>query len=242
MEVLKNVINGVLDLVYPKKINCLYCGTPLKNFNDHELCGYCISLLPVLGEGVCNTCGRPLEREERAVCEDCKDAQFDKCLSVFEFSGIAKDMLHRFKYDGEDYMSHPIGLFMAEKLKSKSWDVDIIIPVPLHSDKLKERGYNQSYLLAEVVGRECDIDVLNGGLIRNRYTKSQFNLSKTERRNNIKGAFEIGSAKKIKGSNILLIDDIMTTGATLNECSSVLKSFGARKIYCLTAATPSSVK
>jgi len=198
-----------------------------------------------MGENICTRCGRPLDwGQTDMICGHCSNgaAYYDECCSVFEFSGIIKDMLHRLKYDNEVDLAYPVGIFAAKKIENTNWDIDAVIPVPLHQKKLSERGFNQSLLIGEVVARESGIDVLKDVLIRQRYTKSQVNLSRLERMSNVENAFEIISGKKIKGRTVLLLDDIMTTGATLNECSRILKECGAGMVYCITAATPPSVK
>lgn len=240
-----NILNGILDIIYPRKLSCLFCGNPITEINDFLLCRYCMSILTFIQENVCIKCGRPFSGEyANGLCSECKNEKvyFDRCSSVFEFSGMVQSALHRLKYEGEREIARGIGAFMSRKLKALKWHVDIILPVPMHEKRMKERGYNQSLLLASEVARECNIDLYEGVLIRNRDTESQTHLSRMERVHNVKGAFDVIGKKAIQGKAVLIIDDIMTTGSTLNECSKVLKQEGAREIYCLAAACPIHVQ
>jgi len=234
-----------LDIIYPKSLKCLFCGGELPKVNDFKLCSNCTSIMQLLPGSTCTTCGRPLGgKYKMGMCSECKDTEiyFDGACSVFEFSGIVQSALHRFKFEGEVDMAEAFGLYMAKKLKERKWKIDVILPVPLHEKRMSDRGYNQSYLLSAEIGRECGIDVLDGALIRKRHTESQVSLPKFGRIHNVKGAFAMVDSKCIKGKSVLIVDDIMTTGATLNECSRILRESGARNIYCITAACPFHTK
>jgi competence protein ComFC len=212
--------------------------------------------LPYLVGSTCIRCGRPVQQDmeyhtaavppssqPNTNCECSEETlYFDRAMSVFEFSGIIQAALYKLKYDGERETASSLGILMARKLSLTKWNIDIIVPVPLHNDRHSERGFNQSYLLAEIIGRERSIDVSDKILLRGKYTKSQTTLSKFERIHNVRGAFEINDNIVVNGRSILLIDDIMTTGATLNECSRILKENGAKQVYCLTAACPYKLK
>lgn len=245
MSPLSGIINVLLQFIYPVKEHCLHCGRQLAKCSTLELCENCACLLPFISDSVCLRCGRPNPQGSiETNCDECRGREtfFDAGCTVFEFSGIMKDMLHRLKYDGDKELSASIGLSMSNRLKKMGWDIDIIIPVPLHEKRYQERGYNQSQLLAVEIGRECSIDVMDNILIRDRYTESQVLLSRLERIHNVRGVFGVVDGRLVKGKNILLVDDIMTTGATLNECSRVLKDYGAAKVYCITAACPLNIK
>lgn len=241
MDIVHNILKGIVDIIYPIKILCLFCGKELGDINHKQLCRGCLSMLPFLSENVCIKCGRPIVNNDTdGVCFECKNTcrYFDGGASVFEFSGLIQGALYRLKFDGEMEIAQAVGKFMGDKYKKMEWEVDAVIPVPLHHDRLHERGFNQSYLLSREIGRECSIDVADKALIRQRYTESQVPLSRFQRMSNVKGAFSVLDSSLIGGKKILLVDDIMTTGSTLNECSSVLRKYGASSVYCLTAACP----
>lgn len=233
------LVKDVLDIIYPAADKCLLCKAELKKNRGLQICGYCRSMLIPLREDVCEVCGRPV-RGSSMMCAECSSGNvyFDGAASVFEFRGLIQEAIYRLKYDGEVDIAPLLGNFMAEKLIEKNWDVDLIIPVPLHPDRLSERGFNQSYLLSEEIGRECGIGVSDRILKRVVYTKSQVSLSRPERMLNVKNAFHVEHGDDAKGRSILIVDDIMTTGATLNECSRAISIFNPKNIYCLTAACP----
>ncbi len=234
-------INGITDLIFPPKSVCIFCKKPLLILEEHEVCKDCISKLMYLHAPLCDICGRPLA-DLNNVCLECKEEKvyFEKAVSVFYFAGLIQSIIHRLKYDGDIKVAHPIGIFMSYEIKRMGWhrDLDIIIPVPLHAERLHQRGFNQSFLLSEIMGRECRLDVRDNILKRIRYTESQIHFSKFERIMNVKDAFYIENNKPIINKKILIVDDIMTTGATLNECSRILKQAGAKEVYCITAACP----
>lgn len=236
---LNDIMKSILDLIYPVQIPCIFCRGQVSEVNDVNLCQHCLSMMPFVGDNSCSTCGRPISPESlESNCAEClsRTTYFDMGWPVFEFVGLVQSALHRLKYEGDIEIAPAIGRLMARKLKQKKWDIDIIVPVPLHSERLEERGYNQSLLLAGEIGRECGIDVKDNILLRTRCTESQVNLSRSERRLNVRNAFSVSDTNLAGGKSFLIVDDIITTGATINECSRVLKDSGALKIYYLTAA------
>lgn len=238
-----NFINGFLKIVYPEEHRCAFCSKQLKD-RSGILCAGCASLLAFINDNICSNCGRPLPPGSIPfVCSECsnRDMHFDGGCMVFEFDGLVQDILHRLKYGGEAELAQTIGWFMSSKLKKMNWTIDVIMPVPLHPDRLKERGFNQSHLLADAIGWECGIDVNPGVLIRDRNTESQVGLTRMERMHNVRGAFTVNGSGEVRGKRILLVDDIMTTGSTLDECSRALKEHGANKVYFITAACPAFV-
>jgi ComF family protein len=146
--------------------------------------------------------------------------------------------IHRLKYGGKTSLSRPLGA-LAKDTFCKFWDsggIDLILPVPLHIKRLRERGFNQAHLVnkkwAEMEGIPFDGFTLS----RSRWTKPQTSLTRAERRRNVKGAFSLRCAEKVKGLSILLVDDVFTTGATVNECARVLVKAGAASVDVLTLA------
>jgi ComF family protein len=148
------------------------------------------------------------------------------------------DVIHQFKYQGKAHMAKVLGpllaLFGREWLSGQS--ELLVIPVPLHPRRLRQRGYNQSLLLARHVsaGMRASLDFMS--LRRTRDTKAQTGLKKEERRKNVKSAFKVEDRSAVRGKAILLVDDVATTGSTLNECSKVLRKAGCSKIHCLVLA------
>ena len=272
MSILRDIFGDFLDMIYPSKLECLFCGSRSSDYNDLGLCKYCMSILPYLSGNICSRCGRPIhdthidkecrrqiendhivnggykgfihsEYLDNITCECYEEIlYFDAAVSVFEFTGIIQAALYKLKYDGIRETASALGILMARRLLKEGWDIDIIVPIPLHNQKYCERGFNQSYLLAAAISRENSIDMSHKILSREKYTKSQTTLSKFQRIQNVRGAFEVNNNILIKGRSVLLIDDIMTTGATLNEGSRILKANNAKNVYCLTAACPYKLK
>lgn len=189
-----------------------------------------------------------------SLCGQCRTSPpcFSSARAIGGYEGTLREAIHKFKYQGKKRLAIRLGKLMVEHLRKEKEDfpqtpikrhqfpsyqeVDYLIPVPLHPSRLRERGFNQSELLAEVIGRDLDILLLNDTLLRIKATQSQTKLSREERIKNVKGAFAIIDAPSFSNKTILLIDDMFTTGATINECAKVLKETKVKKIAVLTLA------
>ena len=157
---------------------------------------------------------------------------FSWARGVLIYDDASAKAIHRFKYNRDTTYSRPLGSIISSYSELKG--LDMVIPVPLHIKRLRERGFNQSLLLAKAVGKSHRITVEPYTLKRIRWTEPQVNLSGKERKLNVKGAFEV--QKDVKGKRILLVDDVYTTGATVRECSKILKKSGAKDVCVLTLA------
>lgn len=191
----------------------------------------------------CLHCGKQLnEQYNESICPDCKSGIFnyDRAYSCFAYSGMGKELIYKLKYEGKTQLSKIIAGLMEDRLRNEEFTADAVIPVPIHENKLKTRGFNQSYIIARELGERLGKPVVDC-LIRTKETKEQYNLDKAQRYLNIVDAFSVKLLYNIdKYKNILLVDDIYTTGSTVNECSKVLKKSGAEKVYVITAATGSN--
>jgi ComF family protein len=147
-------------------------------------------------------------------------------------------MIHQFKYGKKVMLRRPLGLLAAARLNAfaAGFGADLILPVPLHVRRLRERGFNQAILLGEVFSEKWGVDLSRNNLRRIRWTEPQVNLGAAERAANVRGAFAIDSAKEIAGKRVFLIDDVYTTGSTAKECSRVLMKAGAVSVAVLTVA------
>jgi len=155
--------------------------------------------------------------------------------SVALFEGTVRQAIHRFKYNFAREMVVPLGNLMVDYWWRSGLSADGLVPVPLHRRRRRERGFNQAELLSTYLGREIGLDVLVGALRRTRYTASQTKLGPEERHRNVEGAFACGDAG-VAGRRILLVDDVCTTGATLEACSRALMEGGAQSVWALTLA------
>lgn len=218
MQTVKAIANNFVNLLYP--MHCHGCNKPLEAANKYHVCDLCISsvkynAMPPFKIGI---------RGTRA---------HSACL----YEGALKELIHKFKYKGKTVLSKILSKFMIDYAAEAllPLDIDLITVVPLHKKRLKEREFNQSLLLAGPISKEFDIPVKNI-LEKVRQTKYQNELLKKERLKNLKGAFSVCDKTDIFEKKILLIDDVMTTGATLRECSRTLLNEGAKTVTCLTLA------
>ena len=157
---------------------------------------------------------------------------------MFLYTSEIKKIIHNFKYEDYGYYARAMGIKMAEFFQNLNLVyIDGIISVPIHWKRERERGFNQVDIIANEISKICKIPLIKNVLIRTKNTKPQFNLNKTKRIENINGAFDIIDKTKILGKNILLIDDIYTTGTTLKECIKILKENGAENVYYFTLAS-----
>jgi len=193
----------------------------------------------------CEKCGRfykTKEKEAEHLCLDCRhsDPLYLLARSVVPYEGPVRDALHSFKFCGRRDLAAPFGELMAS-LAAFLFPVNslaAVIPVPLHEKRLRERGFNQAALLSERVSRILKIPVCEEALLRSRETPSQTSLSREQRLANLRGAFEGGRGlTACEGAAVLLLDDVYTTGATVQECSRVLTACGVKDVYVVTLAS-----
>jgi len=231
---LQLLIRGLADLLFPPR--CLLCR---KNVHKIEICSDCLEGFRPLSSPLCSICGTEFKTGsgEDHPCGACiKDIpSFDGAASMFIYNDAMKEAVHFFKYKGKSILSRPLGNSLAQHHLSKG-DYDAILPVPLYIKRLRNRGYNQSQLLAVELGRIVGIKVDPWLLKRARPTLSQTGMKRNERIKNLKGAFMLRKGSTVKGMKLLLIDDVYTTGSTVEECAKVLKKGGAKKVNVLTLA------
>ena len=232
---LTNVKDGFLNSIFPKHIKCIFCGEDLEHINSFDTCEDCLKRLPLIVKNFCIRCGGQLEDEQIGVCLNCKRNNFDFDLtrSVFVYSNNIVHLIHKFKFGSGKYLCEPIAYYMFNKLKSLDWNIDIISYVPMFPTREKMRGYNQSKELALTIGQLANIPVKTL-YIKTVDTQEQAKLDAKSRRKNLKDAFKLID-NDIKDKNILIIDDIFTTGATSNELARITKN-KAKNVFVLTFA------
>jgi len=176
--------------------------------------------------------------ENGPICQQCKntDFYFDKAISAVKYQKDVKTLIYKLKYSGHTYLATTIGHIMADKLKQENIEADIIIPVPLHRSKERKRGFNQAILISKYMVGKIDISLDINALTRIKNTRAMHNLTRGERLENVEGAFEVANKEAIANKNILLIDDIFTTGSTVNSCSKELINNGAKSVTVMTFA------
>jgi len=218
---------------------CAGCRTPLESAEDSGFCGRCWLAIPRIEGCVCRFCGVPL-KDGGNLCFSCRETPAKILVrSAARFAGPLQNAIHRFKYTGRKSLTPCFQLLMnyAWEQYPELHAADALVPVPLHPTSLRDRGYNQAGLLAEALGKAIQKPVWSDILVRARRTPPQARLRKASRLTNIQGAFAVsGRGPSLKGLNILLIDDVCTTGATLEECARTLKRRNAAQVKALVLA------
>jgi ComF family protein len=163
---------------------------------------------------------------------------FTSARAAFVFDGTVRELIHRLKYGKKVHISRPLALQAAHNLAPFIMDsgAELIIPVPLHRKRLRQRGFNQAVLIAGVFAKAWHLPLSRNNLCRIRWTEPQIHLSFNDRAHNVRGAFAVNNPSQIKGRRLVLVDDVYTTGSTVAECAKVLKKAGAGEVYVATIA------
>ncbi len=229
-----------LDLLFPRV--CVGCGhVPGTEFL--HFCWDCVAVISFITGAFCRVCGDPANGVvgEDWVCSHCsnKPPFFDLARSVARHNGILRKAVLEFKYKRGVWLAHDFALMLSALARDallRGVQVDFVLPVPLHPFKEWKRTYNQSALLAADLSRCLGARFMRGNLIRKRDAGTQTYLTAQRRSANVQGAFQVKRPRLVAGRCLLLVDDVMTTGATANECARVLKDAGAAKVYVATVA------
>ena len=223
------LIELAVDSFFPRR--CVGCGK-----GGGFLCPECLGKLPRLFPPLCPHCGRP--QASGIVCPSCRQrkTEIDGIRSLFRFDEVIRKAIHELKYRNLKAISPCLAELLADYLRSNPLPGEALIGVPLHPWRLRERGYNQSSLLARELGRRIDLPVIEDCLIRVKQAQPQVRaVDVEERRRNVADAF-VCRDEKVSGKQIILIDDVCTSGATLESCASALKNKGATSVWGLTLA------
>jgi len=239
----RGTVTSVLDLVFPR--DCLYCENSRKGGGDF-LCGLCQKEIVFIEPPYCHCCGIPADISydfptENFECALCRKNSFffDRARSLGPYDAIMKELIHHFKFGRQPGVMKDFAPFMADYFgrQEESWKGFYVVPVPLFFRRMKARTFDQAFLIAREVARTLRLPLANGLLRRVRDTNSQAKMkTRVERVKNIKGAFAVDWPDRVAGMNILLVDDVMTTGATVNEAAKMLKRSGAGQIHVFTLA------
>lgn len=223
----QRLLRPALDLVFPP--HCVACGAIGSWF-----CRDCHDQIEVQAPPLCQRCGRPIGRG--ALCARCRHhpPPVDSLRSVAPHKYPLSKAIHALKYEGVRVLAAPLGALMAAYAMDLRLDVDLLVPVPLHRARERERGYNQSRLLACEMSSRLGWPVVEA-VSRLRDTPAQVGLSRAERLANVRGAFAVTDAA-VTGQRVLMVDDVCTTGATLGACAESLRRAGARTVAALTLA------
>jgi ComF family protein len=237
---LREILTGIADLIFPPR--CAACDALLQEHGPLPFCPSCLAGIRFIRSPLCPRCGTPFPGAEGEdhLCGDCltRERPYALARSVGRYEGTLLAAIHRFKYRGKDGIGHVLGALMAD-FAAANWDMaafDLIVPVPLHVKRLRERGFNQAVLLARPLAKRFGITLDVMSLKRDRFTPPQVGLGRRERPANVRGAFSVRHPRRIEGRRILLVDDVFTTGSTLTECSRTLVAAKAQAVAVLTMA------
>lgn len=233
--------NFLLDLFFPKF--CLGCGK-----EGTYLCDDCRSLLDIGQFDYCLCSEKPIRLppfSKTGKCQRCQDKKLSGLYFALPYKEkeLTRKLIYQFKYPpySKDLAKTLAGILvdhfvLSGKNSTDVWANSILVPVPLENKKLRSRGYNQSKELAKELGLILKIPLINDVLLKSKATKPQMELSKTERENNLAGAFIIKNPEKISGKKIFLVDDVYTTGSTMEECARTLRTASAKSVWGITLA------
>ena len=229
MKYLKILIEKLLGLLYPAK--CPFCGKIWSG-----ICDDCREKYPMIQEPRCKKCGKPIQKETEEYCYDCKKTEhyYEWGRSLWIHKAPVNEAIYAFKYKNRrcygEVFARELAKVYGKRLKEQN--VELIIPIPLHKSRRRERGYNQTEIIAKYLGDYTGIEVDHTSLVRNKKTSPQKRYSDKERKKNMKNAFAL--KKKIDAENVVLIDDIYTTGSTIDEAARILKKSGVSNVCFLT--------
>ncbi len=231
---------SLADFFFPPL--CPFCGqTQLKNLVNLP-CSACLEQLKIFSHPRCPRCGLGFGSSlgDDHLCGEClgENRFFSRARAIGLYEGLLLEAISRFKYGGSSYLAQPLGKLLAsyQDPEFSFREFDWVVPVPLHPQRLRQRGYNQALLLARRISREHRLPLDFQSLQRIRHTPPQTQLSGAERQKNIRGAFQVVHPDRMAERRVLLIDDVFTTGATVQECSRVLLHAGAKEVQVLTLA------
>lgn len=234
------ILAQLTDLLFPPI--CHLCKEFISGAEGVDLCPQCRSETRPLASPKCSCCGQPFASPagEDHPCGSCitDPPPFAAARAALLFEGNTRELIHQLKYGKRVILRRPLALLAAEQLDGFAMDfrADLILPVPLHVKRLRQRGFNQAVLLAEMFAGRWGVKLSRNNLRRIRWTEPQVSLGAGERENNVKGAFALTCSQEIAAKRILLVDDVYTTGSTARECSRVLMKGGAAAVAVVTVA------
>lgn len=234
------IFKTIIDFIFPP--TCSVCGEPFNAEKEAVICPHCISQVRYIESPMCSKCGKPFYTEvlKDHYCGECltKKRYFNRARAMGYYDGVLRNAIRIFKYKLKNNLAFPLIRLMVDRMQSffEETSYNLIIPVPLHSKRLRERGFNQALSLARLLSKQYEIPLDRYSLTRRRMTEPQVGLSERNRVKNVSGAFSILEKNKVVDKDILLVDDVYTSGNTVDECSKVLIKAGARKVDVLTLA------
>lgn len=245
-RLLGEVKDTLSEAVFPSNIYCICCGSLIDRSRPYALCDLCMKKFHWITGRTCEKCGKALQDTYGGrLCYDCMrlEHRFEKGFSCLTYGLHEREVLLDHKYNGKGYLAAKFGDILYDRISCEDIHPDVIIPVPISAQRRRSRGYNQAALMARQLARRWGVPIDEDILIRQKDTRLLRSLNPADRRLALSGAFAISSRRRdsgrngdscLTGKNILLIDDVYTTGATVDTCTDVLLDAGADKVYVLT--------
>jgi ComF family protein len=239
---LRRFIRVLKDIIYPKI--CLGCKGKLDvHLEDEYICSRCQLKIKKNVPPFCHSCGRHLEKNNRNknICPGClrNKLHFDRAFSPCLYEGVLKELIREFKYKGKAHLAKPLSRIMTDFIREYDLPIDymdFIIPIPLHKARLREREFNQAEILSRHIASEFNKGLKNTALMRHRLTQTQTELPNNKRFLNVANSFSVAKEIDLRNKNVLLVDDVLTTGATSSEAALALKNAGVNIVFVLTLA------
>ncbi len=216
--------------------SCVCCGRECDTDSPYRLCSRCQKVFPYIGEHYCLRCGTRIDGDYDfcIICKD-KEYEFDRARAIFEYNDMTKPIILNFKFHGRKTYAIALGKMLSDYFATSDLMADVVTFVPMPEKRKKKRGFNQAEELAIEFSKNTQIPLVDA-LDRVKEIPQQSTLSGKERIENVKGNFVIKDKKLVKGKTVLLIDDVVTTGATVNECATALKKAKATEVFVLSLA------
>jgi ComF family protein len=247
-------VSGIAESLFATLFpsDCRLCGAPLVNISRLPVCVECLSDMRPIGDGVCSICGERMVSPYAFIgelggprCALCRrlEPTFAKASAYGRYEGGLRELVHLLKYEQVRPAAGVLGRMLREAIADlepafRAGEI-LVVPVPLYSRKLRQRGFNQSEVIVRAALKHAGQDRLTldtAVLVRRRETQTQTGLTRHQRRENIRGAFVVAKPEKVAGREILLVDDVFTTGTTVSECARILRRAGASKVFVATVA------
>ena len=226
----------ILEILFPSDFKCVCCGEEISN-EDFLICENCYKKLPWINGKVCEVCGEPIKSESK-LCMQCKSKlpYFKKCVSLFKYEEPISSLIKNFKYNNATYLQKTLATFILKSFLKLNEKVDVVIPVPLHYNRFKHRGFNQSEEICYYLKSLLNLSVNTNAVVRKIDTQTQTELNRKQRCENLKDAFVVVDKNAIKNKTVLLVDDVYTTGSTLNEVAKTLIKAKVKNVFAITIA------
>lgn len=231
-------LTRIAKTLFVDNCNCIVCGNEIFEKDRSGLCVKCRSAMTVNDGGICKKCGRILANEAD-YCNTCQnnDRYFEVARSVYVYEGDAVTLVHRLKFGGKRYLAEYMASGMTDKYLDEGFDCDCVTAVPLSAKRLRKRGYNQADLLAREISRGLKLDYIDKAVVKTKDNSEQTKLGFSGREENVKGVYEVADKEAFKGKRVLLVDDVLTTGATASEVARVILKAKAKSVSVLTYAS-----